>query len=184
MTIVHLLALVAGFAGLTLSVVWTSLLIYQEYDHNTDHTLSLIGGKNEVIIKRFKRILVVCGGLITFGVLFGIVPYTSERLGVSVLWMLVYGCELGVAYRPLRPGTQSLSHQIFGRLMAAGFLATAVIFVRILPLQAAWAEYYLCLVMGGFAILGTAHPRRFIFYEVPFIFLSHVTIAIALLALK
>ena len=184
MSIVHLSAIVCAGVGVALSVIQIIALFIREYDKETHHTLSHVGAKDARVLAHFRRILIVCGTLITIGVLFGIAPYTSQQLGLSVLWVAVLLCEVGAALIPAKKGIAEVLHTILGLLMGIGFLAFAILMVRILPIGAVTVEYYLCLLMGLMIVLAAALPKKLVYFELAYIFFSHVSIVVALFALR
>ncbi len=184
MTILRLVGLVSLCVGVLLIVVQVSLLMWREYEHANHRTLSDVVVKNPVVLGQFRRMMFVDGAFITFGFIGSVALQTSEHVGLSLLWLSIYLFTLLAALIPTGTGLESLLHSVFGRLVAAGFLTSSILLVRLLPLAAATDEYVICILLGVFAILGTLHSRRFIFYEMPFIFLSLVSALIAAFALS
>jgi len=75
-------------------------------------------------------------------------------------------------------------HTVFAQGMAVGMLSLAYLFWIGLPGVCGGLELVFSLAMTMLVILMATDRHRFIFYELPFIFLSHGSILVAALALR
>jgi hypothetical protein len=102
-------------------------------------------------------------------------------VAIAIGWSLEYVCEMLVAFIPARGGTFWL-HELIGYGMAAGMLLLAYAFCFSTQGVYAVLEVAGAPTMSTLAILTLTDKKRFLYYELAFIFFSHFTILIAVLA--
>lgn len=138
---------------------------------------------NKKTLRQFRTILWVCGSLIAVTLLF----FIAQRLHSDLLyqlWAVTWVCELLTGVIPTRGGWLYMLHSAFAYGMALGFFITAAYFAY------HFTGGYQLLSTGIFVlmsimILSTFVDRKhFLFYELSYIFLSHIGVIIAALALK
>jgi hypothetical protein len=83
-----------------------------------------------------------------------------------------------------RGGIEQRIHNFLSTTMAVGMLALVVVFAISLHGDFAKVEAVLALVMTVSGILAFANRKRFLFYELTYIFLSHASILAAALAIR
>ncbi len=151
-----------------------------EHDKNQPRTLSELAAAQDHLLRRFRNILWLCGTLFSVAMYCFIIPKSSYSLWLFVAWTAVYAGNLLAGTLPAK-GTTRRKHELSAKLMALGMLATAFIF---------WLDSSSSIQLAitiAMACLGSAtlfDTKRFIFYELPFLYLSHVSIIIAVITLS
>ena len=173
------------FVGTIISIISLTYIARKEHDPNQPKTLSEIGAQKKHILLYFRLIVWGCGLLFATTVLFYILPRIGARHHdlLLVVYLYTLACELLLGLFAARESLEKILHEIFAYGMAVGLLITAILFATSLTGIYSLLEYLLSFSMIVLCILAVADKKRFIFYELPFIFLSHFTIIIATLAL-
>jgi len=135
------------------------------------------------LLKYFRIVLWLCGTLFAITMYWFVVPRIAHPVLIAVAWSLEYVGNLTLAVIPARGKTMSW-HTVFAQVMAVGMLSLAYLFWIGLPGVYGGLELVFSLAMTMLVILMATDRRRFIFYELPFIFLSHGSILVAALALR
>jgi hypothetical protein len=102
---------------------------------------------------------------------------------VAVAWTVTLLSEVFLGVFPAIGHTRRL-HEMLALSMAVGMLATAFLFAWSLQGGFMPAELLLALTMCVLALGITVNRRNFIYYELPFIFLAHISILITVIALR
>lgn len=171
------------FVGTILSIISLTRLARREYMSGVVHTMSQLGGKHAKALRDFRAILWVCGTLFSITVLFFISP-RLDSLVMTIVWSLTYICEVALGVVPDHPGWKSRWHNIFAYGMALGFLITAVYFCFALQGIYQILSVFILVGMVGSVALTAINRKYFLFYELGYIYLSHIGIVIATLALR
>jgi len=174
----------AAFLGSFISTTALIHMVIREYDQAHHQTLSEVAAYSKRNINEFRIVLWVCGTLISITMLFYIAPRLQGTGVIRAAWVAVYVCEMLLGIIHAVGGTQGKLHKVFAYTMSYGMLLTTLLFAQRLPDGFAAAEWVLLFAMLGFGLLTILHKAKFLFYEMPFIFLSHVTILIAAIALR
>jgi len=171
-----LLATIISITGLT-------LIAYQEHDHEQPRTLSELAAAQDHLLRRFRIILWVCGTLFAI-VMYGyVVPHSTLPPLVFIAWTMVIVGELLVSFLPAREKTRR-SHEISAQCMALGMGTSAFLFLA--DLRGAYLVMGMSIAFAMALLAGATmlNPRRFIFYELPFLYLSHASIVVMALSLN
>lgn len=172
----------AAFLATALSVVSLSWIAVKEYSRHQPRTLSELVAAQEHLLRRFRLTLVVCGTLFAVTVYGYLVPRINDSVLLLATWTLTYLGNLLAAALPARARTAK-HHYFSAQAMAVGMLLTAFVFTSNLSGVYSEIELYISVAMSLLGIMTFVDKSRFIIYELLFIFLSHVSILVAALAL-
>lgn len=145
-------------------------------------TLSELAAAEQTLLARFRNVLLFCGVLFAVTVFGFIVPRSAAQVVVAIFGVLMIGGELLAAVIPARHKT-TLVHNFVAQIMALGMLGLAFSFWFSLP-RYNFAEMLLAIgmcVAGGLTLLD---KKRYLQYELMFIYASHCTVLLAALALR
>ena len=171
------------FFGTILSIVSLSLLTRREYQSGKSVTLSHLGGSHKKALQQFRAILWVCGTLFSMTVLFFISPRINSRV-MLIVWTMTYFCEIMLGAIPDHKGWRQILHKIFAYGMGLGFLIAAVFFSIKFDGVYGAASWIILLGMLIAVITTIFDRKRFLLYELIYIYLSHIGIVIATLAVR
>lgn len=175
--------LLSALLATAISVIALSRIAYKEYDGARPITLSEMAASRQPLLAHFRRILVLCGTLFAVTMYLYVGPQASHSGWIIVAWTMTYFGELSLAIVPAHKGTMRL-HNIFGLAMASGMLAMAYLFSLELSGYYRIFELLIFIVMTAMGVSMIIDKKHFIFYELGFIFLSHISIVIVAVALR
>lgn len=173
----------AAFIATAISIVGLSRLAIQGHLKETPRTLSELAAAEQVLLVRFRNILIVCGllfGVTVFGFL---TPHSANAPLIALFGSLMIGGELLASLIPDRNKTKFI-HAAMAQIMAVGMLGLAFLFWFGTKGTYYWIEMSLAILMCGLGALTWFDKKNYIFYELGFIFCSHFTILIAVIALS
>ena len=165
---------ISMFATAT-SVAGLTRIAFHTYDKKQPHTLSELATAQDYLLRRFRTILWFCGTLFSVAMYGSIIPASGYSAWLFAAWTAVYGGNLLAGTLPAKGATKR-SHELSAQLMAVGMLAVAFIF---------WLDSHSAIQLAitiAMTLLGFAtflDTKRFIFYELPFLYLSHISIIVA-----
>lgn len=177
-------AFVCGVLGIIISIIGISILVHKEYEHGPERTLSELGAKNSQTLRQFRVILIVCGILISIMVYFLLIPNISSGIWLLILYSMIISCELSLALFPAGPGMSGRIHDALAYSMGFGMLGLVISFALILNGGYSIAEYVILGMMISLCLLSLKFWDYMILFELPFIFLSHTSILLAVIAVK
>ncbi len=172
-TLLSLLATLGSMLSLTgLSVITHSL--------TAPKSLSERVAQEDKLLARFRNTLLLCSAPFAVAIYFFIAP--SARLGwwIAGAWTLEHFGVILAAVLPAR-GKTFYPHLVAAQSMALGMLLLAFAFWRNYSGVGASIELALFVVMATLAVLSFVDTRRYIYHELSFIYLSHVSIVVAAL---
>ncbi len=172
-----------AFLATLISVLGLSHLAYTELDEERLLPLSLLAVSRPALLTRFRIILLTCGSLFAITMYWFVVPKIDHALWILVAWSAVYFCEVVLAIVPARKDSFR-SHALFAQAMAVAMLALAFLFSWSLHGTYANIELLVSLAMSSLLFAGLTDKMRFLVYELLFIFLSHASILVAVVALR
>ena len=170
-----------ALAATLISIPSLTCLAWKEYDSGNPRTLSELAAKNKGTLTYFRTVLWLCGSLFALA-LFPSATYFDNRMLIILGSTLMIGGELLLAWLPARSKTMR-AHNILAIVMAIGMLILAVTFIAELTDVYRLVAIIIGASMGLLALLTFVDRKHFVFYELPFIFLSHLSIVIALFAI-
>lgn len=175
----------SALLGVAISSFGVSYLVQKELDLENPKTLSQLVAQKQSDLMIFRATIFFGGSLIAFAVFFFIVPKIEYSLSIAISFAVVYLSELLLSIFPDNNSdifTPNL-HRVFGYSMALGMLITATMLSFGLDGTAAHIEVMLVILMLALSLGGILHRKRFIFYELLFIFTSHISVLVAIFAL-
>jgi hypothetical protein len=178
------LSFYAAFVGTIISVVGWAYLARKKHNHDQPLPLSylFISSRRALI---FSRVMLwVCGLLFAITLYFFIAPRIPHGSYVLISWSIALLCEVMVGIFPASGKTEPL-HNIIAFIMGFGFLVLAVVFSLNLSGLYSTTESILTAAMVVLGALGVIYYKtRFLFFELPYIWVSHITVLVAALALR
>lgn len=174
----------AAFVGTFLSVTLLTYLAWMEHHPDHPRSFSQLVAQTKELVRWFRVVSAVVASLFAVTIYFFVVPNIRYDAVLFVIWSVYYISELSLAVFPERGTIERQLHSLSAYSMALAMLATTFIFVLsfsggVRVLEAA--------ILAGMLILGVftrLDNKRFLFYEMPFIYLSHVSILVAAIALR
>jgi hypothetical protein len=172
-----------AFLGTFLSITCLTYLAWREHNPSLPRTLSELAADRRQTLKYFRIVLWTCGTLFAITMFFFVVPRVHYSLLQLLAWIPYYGGELLLAIVPARGPVEVRLHNGFAYAMSVSMLATAILFVANFHGITSTIELGTTGAMAILGILTFVDRKRFIFYELPFIYLSHISILVAALAI-
>lgn len=169
------------FIATLISIVGLGRLAAREHNRDMPRNLSQLAAAEQRLLVRFRNILVICGVLFAITVFGFIVPRMTD-IWVAIFGGLMIGGELLAGLIPAR-GKTVLLHNGLAQVMALGMFGLALLFWINLEGVYAWLELALLGSMVVMGILTLLDRRRYIIYELGYIYLSHTSILVAAIAL-
>ncbi len=176
------LALCACIIGTVGSIVSLTLLAKREHALEKGKTLSELGARSDKTLREFRIILWTCGLLFAFALYGLILPSLDFNFFLTVTTSIVIVCELLLGFFPARQGLSLKIHNLVAFAMGLGMLMLTTAFVFQLSGVAMAIEIVIFGLMFAFGLLGLRHRHHFLYFELPFIFLSHISIFVAAIA--
>lgn len=177
------LALTACLLGTVTSIVSLTLFAKREHSYEKGKTLSELGARNEKTLREFRLILWSCGLLFAVAIYGLILPKLNFDPLLTVVATVVIACELLLGLFPARPGLTLKLHNWIAFIMGIGMLFLTAIFVSLLGGAVVAIEAAILCLMLVLGLLALIRKRHFLYFELPFIFLSHISILVAAVAL-
>ncbi|HSW74600.1 MAG TPA: hypothetical protein VLG16_01890 [Candidatus Saccharimonadales bacterium] len=172
-----------AFIGTFISVVAWTYLAYKEHLPHLPRTLSELAAEKAETLRYYRTILWVCGPLFAVTLYLFIVPRIASSLLAGVIGSFTIIPELLIGYFPAKRG-KITAHDIIAGTMGAGMITLAYMFAWDLYGLYSLTELVLAIVISALGILCIANRKRYLFYELPLIYLPHFSILVAALALK
>ncbi len=165
-----------------LSVVLLTRIAYIHHDKTQPRNLSELAAKEDQLLIYFRNVLWTCGTLFAITVYGLLVPRTVLAIPLCIAWTITYLGNLLLAIVPARNHTVRL-HNFFAQTMGAGMLGMACIFWLSFTGIYATFEIALAILMTILGAMAFIDKKRFIVYELSFLFASHITIVVAAIGL-
>jgi len=174
----------AAFLGTFLSVTFLTSLTYREHNPELPRTFSALVAQNKKLVNWFRAASAICPTLCSVTIYFLIVPNVRYGVALFVVWSICYASELLLALFPERGTIEKQLHGFFAYSMGLTMLVTA--FILALTLSDGYRTFEIGVTVGMLVlgVLTQLDRKRFIFYELAFIYSSHASILIAAIALK
>lgn len=173
------LALIACIVGTVGSIVSLTLLAKREHALEKGKTLSELGARSDKTLREFRVILWTCGLLFAFTLYGLILPKLDFNFFLTIATTIVVVCELLLGFFPARQGLSLKIHNEVAFAMGIGMLLLTTTFVFQLYGIAMAIEAVIFGLMFTFGLLALRRRHHFLYFELPFIFLSHISILVA-----
>ena len=174
----------AAFLATFSAVTILTYIAWKEHHPDQPRSLSGLVAQRKELVNWFRVVTVVVSTLFAVTVYFFIVPRIQYGAALFVVWTIGWFSDLLLALFPERGTIERQLHSFFAYTMALIFIVMAVIFIFSFSGGYAKLELGITASMLILAALAQLDRKRFIFYELPFIYLSHFSILIAAIALK
>ena len=173
-------AIYPAFIGTVLSVLGWSYFVARHHNVHQPVTLSELAARRHDTIKYFRTILWICGPLFLITILLYIAPLLHSTW-LAVLWVMIVFAEICLGIFPPVSKQSRVIHNIFAYIMAVGMLLSAVMMALIVP------RYNVLLVITVVIMILFSLPTKYnltnyIYYELGYIFLSHISIIISIVS--
>lgn len=171
----------AFIATLISIIAWTHLA-HKEHLTHMPRTLSELASEKPESLRYYRIVLWVCGPLIAITAFGFVVPRIDHPLIIGVTLAVMTITEMLVGVFPAIRG-KITAHDIIAATMGGAMIASAYLFAWSLGGTYAYIELVFALCMTVLAVLCLADRKRYLFYELPLIYLSHfsiLTVAVAL----
>jgi len=175
-------ALCTAVLATAISMVFLTHIAVRWHDKHAPRTLSEVAADQEQLLWHFRKVLWLCGSLFAVAVYGFLVPRVGHGWLLFGAWTVTYLGNLLLAVVPAR-GKTFWAHHILAQSMATGMLAMAFLFWVNLHGWYVAVEGCVAVVMSLMAALTFLDKARYIIYELAFLYLSHFSIVIAVLAL-
>ncbi|MEJ0073615.1 MAG: hypothetical protein WDN27_06130 [Candidatus Saccharibacteria bacterium] len=172
-----------AFIGTLISIGAWTYLARREHIAHVPRTLSELASEKPEALKYYRIVLWVCGPLFAVTTLFFIVPRIENQIAVGAACALTVLAELLIGIYPAQRG-KITTHDLIAGLMGAAMLASAYLFAFSLGAIYSHIEISFAIIMTILAALTILDRKRYLFYELPFIFIAHGSILVAALALR
>lgn len=171
-----------AFLGAFLSVLGWLYLAVNKHDHTNPRTLSILAAE-EGKLGYFRAVIWVCGTLFALTLFLYITPklHAWPFATISAACMIIGEMLLGVFPAS---GRTIKAHNILGYAMSIAMACLALSYALRLHGQYADTEVAFTISIAILGALAVFDRKHFIYYELPFIFLSHFSILVAALALR
>jgi len=172
-----------AFVGTFISIVAWAYLAYKEHLSHLPRTLSELAAEKIEALRYYRTVLWTCGPLFAITTLLFIVPRITHPVLVATACATIVTTEMVVGVFPAQRG-RITAHDIIAAVMGFAMTAAAYLFAWNLSGNYRVTELTFAILLTILAALTNLDRRRYLFYELPFIFLSHFSILVAALALR
>ena len=176
------LVFIAAFLATLGSIIWLTKIAVQSRHSIELKSLSERAATTDQLLTTFRIVLVTCSTLFSVSIYLFIAPRLHNGIPAVIAWTCTYIGILLAAALPARDKTLR-SHIFAAQCMGAGMLVLAYIFWKSLSGSYASIELAIAICMSLLAVLTYIDMKRYIIHELAFIYLNHVTIVVAAIAL-
>lgn len=176
-TCMQLIGLAAAVLATVISVVALSRLAYVWHDTRAPRSLSELAAAQDRLLGHFRNVLWVCGTLFAVAIYGAIAPRLVYGFWLGLAWTVTYLGDVLLAVVPARGKTMRI-HMMYGHAMAVGMWAMALLFCLGFTGGLKIAALCVLAAMTLSAVLTVADKPRYIFYELAFLYLSHISIVL------
>ncbi len=172
-----------AFVGTAISVVGWLYFAQKEHVTHLPRTLSELAAEKPVALRYYRTILWICGPLFAITLFAFILPRAPYPLLIGSVSALVIIPEILIGFFPARHGKVTI-HDVIAGLMGTAMISLAYVFAWTLLGVYSTIELWFAILMTILGVLCLVNRKRYLFYELPLIFLSHFSILVAALALR
>ena len=154
----------------------------QTHHSTAPKSLSERATLEEILLLRFRKTLLICSTLFALAIYGFIAPAVVNGWWVAAAWTLTYLGIIAAAILPARDKTFYV-HFWAAQGMGLGMILLATAFWKSYSGAGSAIELTISLTMVVLAALTYADKQRFIFYELGFLYLNHISIVVAAILL-
>lgn len=174
----------AAFLGTFLAITILTYIAWKEHHPDQPRSLSSLVAQRKQLVSWFRVVTAVVSTLFAVTMYFFIIPRVQYGALLFVVWTIGWISDLLLATFPERGTIEKQLHSFFAYTMALVFIVMGVIFIFSLDGIYRLLELGITLCMLILAALAQLDREQFIFYELPFIYLSHFSILVAAIAVR
>lgn len=137
----------------------------------------------EDLLLRFRKTLFIYTTLFAIAIYCFVAPGNKNTWWIVAAWTVTYSSIIAVAILPAS-GKTFRPHLWAAQVMGIGMLWLAYTFWKSYSGVGSTVELVLAIAMTVLAVLTYADSRRYIFHELGFIYLNHLTILVAALFMQ
>lgn len=172
-----------AFLGTGISIVAWTYLARREHLTHMPRTLSELSSEKPEALRYYRIVLWTCGPMFAITSLFFITPRVEHVIFVGVASALAFLAEMAVGIFPAQRGKVTV-HDVIAAVMGFAMVTSAYLFAWNLEGSYRVVELGFAVVMSTLGLLTLIDRPRYLFYELPFIYLAHFSVLIAALALR
>ena len=165
-----------------ISVICLSYLALRKHVAKHPRTLSELAVDSVRSLTYFRLVLWLCGSLFAVTMYGYVIPNLKLAIPQTIAWSVTYLSEVLLACVPA-VGKGRNVHLALATLMGLGMLSSAWVFVFSVTGNFAVIELVLASTMTVLVVGTVVDKKRYIFYELPFIFLAHISILTAVFSI-
>jgi hypothetical protein len=175
-------ALYSVFVATVLSVGGWSYFVWREHDAVHPVELSMLAVRNKANATYYRTFMWLCPPLFAITGWWYVAPRVHNGLLVA-LWLISCGCCMLAGVFLPRAGKQEQLHDIFAYTMGIAMLALAFVAAWAVP-KYSLAMWFVAFTMAAVAIAGPRLRHHYIFYELGFIYFSHLSMVLVTFAVS
>jgi hypothetical protein len=172
-----------AFIGTFISVVAWTYLAQKEHLRHMPRTLSELAAEKPEALNYYRIVLWLCGPLFAITMFAFVLPRVLHPFIIGIACALTIVSEMAIGFFPAQKGKITV-HDVVAGLMGVVMIITAYLFAWSLSGAYAKVEFAFGLCMSILGILCMIDRKRYLFYELPLIFIAHFSVLVAALALK
>jgi len=127
-----------------------------------------------LLLTRFRNTLLICSSLFAVSIYFFIAPSASLQWWIIGVWTLEYSGVIVAAILPAK-GKAFYLHLMGAQAMGVGMLLLAFVFWKNYTGAGLVVELVIAIAMLTLALGTYLDKKRYIFYELGFIYLNHIS---------
>jgi hypothetical protein len=170
-----------AFLGTVISIVGWTYLGWRKHDASMPRNLSQIGAEHSRTLLYYRTVLWVCGPMFAITVYLIILPRIDAKLLLALCFSGVVIPEMLVGVFPAR-GRSLNVHNTFAILMGLCMGLLTLLFSYALDGVYHHILSAIVAIMFAIAAMILFDPRRHLYYELLYLFLSHISILVAAIA--
>lgn len=172
-----------AFVGTLISVMAWTYLARKEHLAHIPRTLSELAAEKPEALKYYRIVLWVCGPLFAITMFGFIVERIAHPFIVSISCGLAIATEMTIGFFPAQRGRITI-HDIIAAVMGAAMIGSAYVFAWSLRGGYIAIELAFAVSMSILGIFCIIDRKRYLFYELPLIYISHFSILVAAFAVR
>jgi hypothetical protein len=162
-----------------ISVANLSYLAWKTHNRATPRTLSELAVTSSEALSYFRWVLAICGSLFGISILASLSEFRHPIL-VACAAIAMVSCNMFLAIFPARGKRELFLHNLFAVLMALGMILLAYLFIfEVQGIQRSIA-IAIAVAMSASGTLANLNRSKYIYFELPYLFLSHISILVVL----
>lgn len=172
-----------AFIGTLISLMAWTYLAHKEHLSHMPRTLSELSAEKPEALRYYRTVLWVCGPLFAITMFGFIVPRVAHPFILSIACAITILCEILIGIFPAERGRFTV-HDVLAGIMGNSMIILGYLFAWNVAGVYRSLELVFAIVMSVLGFLCLMDRKRYLFYELPCIFISHFSILVIAVALK